>query len=262
MEALVVLAVLAAVVLALALTRYPADALLFGALVLLLVTPVHGAEGWRLGVLRPADALAGFSNAGMITVAVLFMVCTGVLRTGGAEALAHWVMGNPRSLRAAMLRVAGSAMGASAFLNNTPIVAIFIPVITGWARRFRFPVSKLMLPLSYAAILGGTCTLIGTSTNLVVSGLVTAQTDLPALRMFDITWVGLPTAVICLAFLVAVGPRLLPARESFAEMVADPRAYTMEMQLLPGSLLAGKSIKEAGLRHLVDWHREVYAPPW
>jgi di/tricarboxylate transporter len=107
-----------------------------------------------------------------------------------------------------------------------------------------------MIPLSYAAILGGVCSLIGTSTNLVVAGLVLAQTDLPALRMFDITWVGLPCAVAGSFFLLLFGPRLLPTRGSPVAQLSDPREYTAEMIVPEGSPLVGKSIEAAGLRHL------------
>jgi di/tricarboxylate transporter len=127
---------------------------------------------------------------------------------------------------------------------------MLIPAVSEWAKKLKLAPSKLMIPLSYAAILGGVCSLIGTSTNLVVAGLVITQTDLPPLRMFDITWVGLPCALVGSVFLLLFGPKLLPTRGSPAAQLADPRQYTAEMIVPAGSPLVGKSIEQAGLRHL------------
>jgi di/tricarboxylate transporter len=138
----------------------------------------------------------------------------------------------------------------SGFLNNTPVVAMFLPAVIDWARQNRLSVSKLLIPLSYAAILGGTCTLIGTSTNLVVNGLLTTEAGLPSLRMFDITWVGLPAALVGGAYLVLLGRWLLPDRRPVMSDLDDPREYTVEMVVESTSPLAGKTIEAAGLRHL------------
>ena len=125
-------------------------------------------------------------------------------------------------------------MGLSAFMNNTPLVAMLIPAVTDWARMLRMPVSKFMIPLSYAAILGGTCTLIGTSTNLVVQGLVIKE-RIPELEnglgMFDITWVGLPAAMIGFAYIVLSSRWLLPDRKPALSTQTDPREYTVEMRV-------------------------------
>jgi len=137
----------------------------------------------------------------------------------------------------------------SGFMNNTPLVAMMIPAVSEWAKKYRLAVSKLMIPLSYAAILGGTCTLIGTSTNLVVAGFI-EKSGLPPLGMFEITWVGLPCAVVGLAFILAVQNWLLPDRRAAISGLDDPREYTVEMLVAPDSPLAGKTIEQAGLRHL------------
>jgi di/tricarboxylate transporter len=127
---------------------------------------------------------------------------------------------------------------------------MFLPAVIDWARQNRLPVSKLLIPLSYAAILGGTCTLIGTSTNLVVNGLMTSHAGMPGLAMFEITWVGLPAALIGMAYLIFLGRWLLPDRRPVMSDLDDPRQYTVEMLVETGSPLVGKTIEEAGLRHL------------
>jgi di/tricarboxylate transporter len=249
-EAYLVLGVVLLVLLLLALTRLAADVVLMGGLTLLMVLPVPKDGTWKLGILSTGDALAGFSNAGMITVGVLFVVVAGLRATGAIDWIAGAVLGRPKSLRGALVRVILPVQAVSAFLNNTPVVAMLIPAVSDWARRLQISPSKLLIPLSYAAILGGTCSLIGTSTNLVVSGMVIAHSDLPPIRMFDITWIGLPTAIIGGAFLVLAGPRLLPGRISAGDLLKNPREYTGEMVVPAGSPMAGKSVEEAGLRNL------------
>jgi di/tricarboxylate transporter len=149
----------------------------------------------------------------------------------------------------------GPTMALSAFLNNTPLVAMLIPAVTDWSRTLRMSASRFLLPLSYAAILGGTCTLIGTSTNLVVQGLV-VRANLPelpnGLGMFDITWVGLPAALVGGAFMLLACRWLLPERKAALTTQTDPREYTVEMQVAADGPLVGKSIEQAGLRHLPD----------
>jgi di/tricarboxylate transporter len=139
---------------------------------------------------------------------------------------------------------------ASAFLNNTPLVAMFIPTIRDWALRHRISPSKFMMPLSYAAIFGGVCTLIGTSTNLVVNGLY-QQSCNRSLEMFELAWVGIPCAIVSTLYMVTVGFRLLPDRRDLSlDFESSGREYLLEMKLLPDSPLVGKSIEDAGLRSL------------
>ena len=161
------------------------DVILIGAVVLLLL----------FGVLTPNEALAGMSNEGMITVGVLFVIGAAVRETGGVDFIAQRLFGRPKTPTTAIARMMFPTMGLSAFMNNTPLVAMLIPAVSDWARTNRFPVSKFMIPLSYAAILGGTCTLIGTSTNLVVQGMLIKSTG-RGMDMFDISWVGIPSAIL------------------------------------------------------------------
>ncbi|WP_254513432.1 SLC13 family permease [Anatilimnocola floriformis] len=201
------------------------------------------------GILSPGEALSGMSNEGMITVAILFVVGAGVQQTGGVDWIAKRLFGRPKTQLAAIFRLVFPTMFFSAFMNNTPLVAMLIPPVSDLARRERIPASKLMIPLSYAAILGGTCTLIGTSTNLVVQGLWIKSGHSP-LGMFDITWVGLPAAIIGGLYVVFAAYFLLPDRSPAVSTQDDPREYTVEMLVQPGSPLSGKSIEAAGLRHL------------
>ena len=143
-----------------------------------------------LGILDPSEALSGMSNEGMITVAVLFVVGAGVQQTGGVDWIATRLFGRPKTAFSAITRLVFPTMFFSAFMNNTPLVAMLIPAVNDLSRAQKIPVSKLMIPLSYAAILGGTCTLIGTSTNLVVQGMLIKDKGIEhSLGMFDITWV-------------------------------------------------------------------------
>ena len=244
------LAVIATVILLLIFTRVSPDVLLLGALTLLMVLPVPDGTGWRLGVVTASDALAGLSNPGPVTVGVLFIVVAGVQETGGLAWIVHRLLGRPRSITTAQIRVMAPVVVLSAFLNNTPVVAMMIPAVGEWAKRLRISASKLMIPLSYAAILGGTCTLIGTSTNLVVNGLVVGDAGLPSLGMFYIAWVGLPCAVVGITYMLLIGRRLLPQRESVISKLTDAREYTVEMLVDESSPLVGNTIEEAGLRHL------------
>ena len=220
------------------------DVVLLGAVLVLLIA----------GVITPAEALEGFSNTGMITVAALFVVAAGLRETGGVTLLANLLLGRPRTDRGALLRLVPPVLAGSAFLNNTTIVAALMPAVNDWARRSGVPSSKLLLPLSYAAILGGLITLIGTSTNLVVAGLVDDRlADTPglhALSMFEPTSVGLPIALVGGAIMVLLAPVLLPDRRPAVSLADDPRRFTMELVVPAASRLAGRSIEEAGLRSL------------
>lgn len=202
-----------------------------------------------LGIINPAEAVAGMANEGVITIGVLYIVATGLRETGFMSLVAQRVLGNPKSTIGAQLRMTVPVVTMSAFINNTPVVAMWLPVIGDWAKRLRISPSKLMLPLSYASILGGACTIIGTSTNLVVSGLL-LQSGRPALGMFDITCIGLPCAIVGMVYLLGVSRWWLPDRLPALSQFEDPREYTVEMLVEPASALVGKTIEEAGLRQL------------
>jgi di/tricarboxylate transporter len=202
----------------------------------------------------PAALAAVFGNEGLLTVAVLFVVAAGLTETGGMSLVIDRMLGRPRSARDAQLRMMMPVAAFSAVLNNTPVVAMFMPVVSDWCRKSGLSPSKLMIPLSYAAVLGGTCTLIGTSTNLVVQGLMiqAQKTDpgMPVMSMLTLTPIGVPITILGIAFVVLVGNRLLPDRRTARVESADPREYTVEMLVEPGSAIDGSSIESAGLRRL------------
>lgn len=201
------------------------------------------------GVLTPSEALVGFSNPGVLTVMVMFVMAAGIHASGGIELLLEKVLGRPNSERHALLRIFVPVTLLSAFLNNTPVVATMIPALRGWAKRIDIAPSKLMIPLSYAAILGGMVTLIGTSTNLVVNGQYQALTGEPGFALFDITIIGLPIAICGLLFMGIFFPRWLPNyrdNEAFGSL----REFTLEVMVNAHGPLAGKTITEAGLRNL------------
>ncbi len=235
----VTLTVLGAVIVALCFLRAGPDLILLAGLTLLLIT----------GVIEPGDALHGFANEGLITVAVLFVVAEGLRQTGAFHFLGQQMLGRPKSLPVTQTRMMLPVAVASAFLNNTPVVALMLPVISDWAKKHRQSVSQLLLPLSYAAILGGMCTLIGTSTTLVVNGLLIEASN-RSLQMFEIAAVGLPAALVGLVYLLVAGRWLLRDRKPAITPLDDPREFTVEMLVEGGSPLVGKTIEEAGLRHL------------
>ncbi len=204
-----------------------------------------------LNVIGPSDALAGLSNEGMVTVAVLYVVGAGVRETGGVDWIAKRLFGRPKTLFGALVRIVFPTMGLSAFMNNTPLVAMLLPAVGDFAKTNRIAPSKLMIPLSYAAILGGTMTLIGTSTNIVVQGMVIKTLgEENKLGMFDITWVGVPAAIVGGLYVVFAARFLLPDRRAALSTQDDPKEYTVEMQVAADSPLVGQSIEQAGLRHL------------
>jgi di/tricarboxylate transporter len=238
-EAWYTLAVLAVMVGGLVRGLARPDLVMLGALGLLLLG----------GVLGPEAAFAGFANPAVITIGSLFVVAAGVERTGALGVLDRLL--RPRSDRPgpALARLMLPTALFSGVLNNTPIVAMLIPRVQAWARATGLPASKLLLPLSTAAIVGGWLTLIGTSTNVVVHGLLLAE-GLPGLSFFDLAWVGVPAVVLVTAYYTLAGHRLLPAGAGAA---AGPgRTYRFDLAVGPDAPFAGRTVEGAGLRDLGD----------
>jgi di/tricarboxylate transporter len=215
-------------------------ATLFGGVAVLLVTGVIDAE----------QALSGFSNPAPVTVAALFVVARAVEKTGALQPIVAAMLQATDRTRASLARLLVPVAGSSAVLNNTPIVAMLTPQVSAWAnRRNRSPAAYLM-PLSFAAILGGLITVLGTSTNLVVSGLLEADGFDP-IGVFEISRIGLPVAIVGVAALMILAPRLLsdrtPARSDLQENV---REFVVDMEVVAGGPIDGVSVEQGGLRHL------------
>ncbi|MBM3984810.1 MAG: SLC13 family permease, partial [Planctomycetes bacterium] len=199
------------------------------------------------GILTPDEAVRGFGNSALVTVACMFVLSAGLIRTGALDIITRSMLGMGRGSQA---RTIGMLMltvaGISAFMNNTPVAVIFLPVVLAVAHKLEVAPSKLLIPLSYATILGGTCTLIGTSTNLLV-GQAVEKAGLPALGLFDFAVPGLIYALSGLAFLALAGNALLPSRASVTSSIPGSRVreFVTEVLFPEGSLLVGRSFQEA-----------------
>ncbi len=220
---------------------YEAEIVVFASLILLVLG----------GIIDTKEAFAGFSNHGMITVAFLFIVAASIQKTGLLNKLSTLLLGrNNKHMSFKLFRFLVPVSTFSAFFNNTPIVAMLIPSLRYWARKHNISASKLLIPLSYAAILGGTCTLIGTSTNLVVHGLM-IENDYQGFSLFEFTKVGLPMAIVGLLFTAFVGIRLLPDRKEMVVQLSDNiREFVVGLKVQEDYQAIGKTIENAGLRHL------------
>ena len=233
------LGVVVAAIIAMMVSRAGPDLILLAGLTVLIVS----------GIIPAKDAVHGFANEGLISVAVLFIVAEGLEQTGAITSLIKKMLGLPSSRITALLRLMLPTATMSAFLNNTPVVAVMLPVLDDWSKKCRLSVSQLMIPLSYATILGGLCTVLGTSTTVVVNGLMSSE-GLEPLSLFEPGFVGLPCCFVGLIYILTTGKLLLPNRKPASMNLDDPREYTIEMLVDPTSPLVGKTIEAAGLRHL------------
>lgn len=249
--------VIVAVMAALAGNRVAVDVAMISALTLLLVADVVFG-----GVLSVSDAAAGFANPALLLIGSLFVVAAGLERTGGLEKVARFVLGNPKSQAGAIARLTIPVAVMSGVMNNTPIVAMYLAIVQDWARRLRMSASKLYMPLSFAAILGGKLTLFGTASNMIVMALYQDYvTTLPVAEQgpyhlspgqefWGIALLGLPTTIAGLMLMIFTGKWLIPARRPVEEENGDPRRFHIEMRVEEGAPIHGKTVQEAGLRHL------------
>ena len=238
------------------------DFAIWGGVALLVVIPVvPPGNSLQIGIIGPSDALAGLANDGVVTIACLFIVAAGLRETGIMNWLVDHVFGKPKSLLSAQNRLLWPTALMSGFLNNTPLVAMLLPVTQEWAKRYNLSISMLLMPLSFASILGGACTLIGTSTNIIVNGWLIEETGHAGLGMFEIAIVAVPIAVVGIGFTILFSPLLLPERKPALQPTDDPREYVVEMIVDSDSDLIGLTIEKAGLRglrqlYLVEIERE------
>jgi di/tricarboxylate transporter len=211
-----------------------------GATVVLFVTGV--INGWQ--------ALSGFSNPAPITIAALFVLARAVGKTGALQPMVWGVLGKRQSKRSTLGRLLLPTTTASAFLSNTPIVAMLVPQVSEWADRRGISPSRFLMPLSFAAVFGGAVTLIGTATNLVISGLLEASGHQP-LGLFEFTPFGLPLALGGILLTILLAPAVLPERRpARQELEEGMREYVVNMEVVREGPLDGRKVEEGGLRHL------------
>jgi di/tricarboxylate transporter len=212
-----------------------------------------------LKLATPAALLKGYSNTGVITVAALYPVAAGMYATGAISLISERLIGLPKSIRIAQLKILVPVSFASAFLYNTPLVAMMIPAVRDLTRRTGLEASKLFMGLSYLAILGGTVTLIGTAVNLIIAGLVSEAvakgvlSTMPSIGLFDPAWIGIPATVAGLIFMTLVGSRLLPERSRATTAAVSKRMYRSEFIIEQGSNLEGKTLAQVGFANPVGY---------
>ena len=202
-------------------------------------------------ILTPDDILKGFSNKQIILIFLLIILTNGIRNTFSSEFFFKWL---PLSLspKRFLLKMMLTVAPASAFLNNTPIVAFMVPYVKEWTRQNNLAASKFMIPLSYATILGGMITVVGTSANLILNGLI-AESHQPILKTTDFLYLGLIVSFAGIVYIYFIGYRLLPDKNgNLHDLSARLNEYMVETQISQGSTLAGKSVKIAGLRNLRD----------
>jgi di/tricarboxylate transporter len=203
-----------------------------------------------LKIITPEQAFSGFSNPGVLTIAALFVVAAALRETGVLNYIGDHLLGHSVSEKGALGRLAILVVPLSALVNNTPIVAMMVPVIIDWCRKRHISPSRLLIPLSYLAILGGTCTLIGTSTNLIIHGLLLNEENM-GLQFFEIGKIGILFTLVGTTYLMFVGPILLPKRKELLEQLGDSRReYLVELLVENNCRLIGQTIETAGLRQL------------
>lgn len=201
------------------------------------------------GVISTTEALEGFANPAIFIIACFYIVSAAVRESG---ALHWWVMkllGDNTSLNFFLPRLMAPVALISSVMSNTPVVAMFIPFLRDWAEKHKISVSKVLIPLSFASILGGVCTLIGTSTNIIMVGLLESHLGYMPLNLFSPAIIGVPIIVLGILYLSLIGHRLLPKNKSkIVDLdVSDPRTYAVNMKVEPDSFLSGKTLGDSGL---------------
>lgn len=201
-------------------------------------------------VIATKDLMAGFANEQILVVLILIMLSDVIQRTAVVDLVFHRIFKPSMAYRSFLTLLGFLVAPISAFVNNTPLVAILMPYVYDWSKKKGISPSKVLIPLSYITILGGTITLVGTSTNLVVNGFV-VDAGYPSLGMFDFTMIGVPIAIIGILYIAFLGPYLLPDRkDALSSFKEKSREYVTETILNSKSPLIGKSVEEAGLRKL------------
>lgn len=203
------------------------------------------------GIITPSEAISGFSNKGMITVAILFLVSEGIRQSGALNYVLKRILPTKQTTIARALgQMLPSVAMISAFLNNTAVVVIFAPIIKKWAENVNMPSKKFLIPLSYATILGGVCTLIGTSTNLVVHGMMLEQ-GYDGFTMFELGKVGIVIAIVGILYIITFGNLLLPGdRVSVTKEKTEFKEYYYDVCIPEGSRFVGTTITNGKIEEL------------
>jgi len=206
------------------------------------------------GIISPGEMLAGFANEQVAVIIMLLLLGDIYRNTSVLDIFFDYMFKSASSTKGFTARMMFVVAPMSAFLNNTPLVALLMPYVHNWSARNKVPVSQIMMPLSFAAILGGCATLIGTSTNLIVNGMVTDEhifPNLPSIGIFEFSAVGVPMIFIGIAYILFFGQKMIPLRESVTNKFPEiKRKYIVEARIKHGSSLIGKTIQESGLRKL------------
>jgi di/tricarboxylate transporter len=206
------------------------------------------------GILTPTEILSGFANEQIAVIVMLLVIGDTIKRSSVIDTVFNKVFLNATTYKHFLGRMTIMVAGFSAFLNNIPLVAIMMPYVTVWSKKNGVAPSKLLIPLSYAAILGGCATLVGTSTNLVVNSLVTDQKIIPGLEplnIFDFSYVGVPMIIIGILYLLLFSNKLLPAHKDIIDKLSsNTREFIAEVRVSKKAQYHGKTIEEAGLRNL------------
>lgn len=236
----ITVAVLVATVTVLLTERLATAAAMAGALILLVVT----------GVIDQSQALVGFSSPAPFVIGALYVLAAAASYTGAIAGVVERLLGSNQGPRTSLIRLAGGTTAVSAFVPNTPLVALATPRVVAWSRRSGQSASRYLMPLSFASILGGVVTLIGTSTNLIVSDFLVAAGQRP-LGIFEVTPIGLIVAGVGVLVLVVLAPRILTDRRAVSEQLRESaRQYMVALRVIRGGPLEGASIESGGLRHL------------
>ncbi|MDZ7659993.1 SLC13 family permease [Fodinibius sp.] len=200
------------------------------------------------GVISLDQAVNQFGNTTIVALGSLYVIAAALRNSGALEKASEYILGSgSQNIRKILLRMCPGVSIYSGFLNNTPIVAMGIPAIRRWARKYNVSSSKLLLPLSYAAILGGMCTLIGTSTNLIAHGLLQSN-GLAGYSFFELAWLGVPCAIIGLTYIIIFSPKLTPDRSDIRDEEETQRKSLVELEITEEAALVGKTIEEANLQ--------------
>lgn len=224
-----------------------------------------------LGLVKPDEGISGFGNSATITVMAMFILSAGITKTGIINSIRDWLIKWGGKHPSQQIFIMGMIVGPiSAFINNTAVVAIFLPIVEQWSKKTKISVSKLLIPLSYITVLAGMITLLGTSTNILASGIV-KELGYPEFNIFQFTKLGIPTFIIGLIYVAIASPYLLPERKpAGGESLSDDydlKEYVSEMIITPNSKLIGETLRSSQIQRNFDLdvleiiRNDVHFPP-